>query len=126
LTKEMLAILRAERERLHPKPEDAVVRTRGDHEAHGPCIRKAFKRAAKRAGLDPKRWRLHDCRHFFVTELFRLGVGGPTVQRLAGHANLSTTQIYAHVAGVDLEAAIERLEGGLGAGNHLVTPRKAS
>jgi integrase len=121
LTKEMLALLQSEHQRLNPKAEDAVVLTRGDRVAHGPSIRKAFKRAVRKVGLDPQHWRLHDCRHFFVTELFRLGVGGPTVQRLAGHSNLATTQIYAHVAGVDLEAAIERLGGG----HHVVTPRKA-
>jgi site-specific recombinase XerD len=33
------------------------------------------------------------------------------VQALAGHAHLTTTQRYAHVAQMDLRAAIERLAG---------------
>lgn len=69
----------------------------------------AFRRAAKRAGLEG--WRLHDLRHFFVTALFRGGTPAPTVQALAGHADLSTTQKYAHVAEVDLRDAIRRLRG---------------
>ncbi len=70
-------------------------------------LRQAFTRARKRAGVEP--FRLHDLRHYFVTALFRRGVAAPTVQALAGHAHLTTTQRYAHVARVDLRAAIERL-----------------
>jgi integrase len=64
----------------------------------------AFRRACKRAGLSG--WRPHDLRHFFVTELFRLGAAAPAVQVLAGHSELETTQRYAHVAAVDLRKAI--------------------
>jgi integrase len=67
----------------------------------------AFRRACGRAGLEG--WRLHDLRHFFVTELFRRGAPAHAVQALAGHADLATTQRYAHVARPDLEAAIARL-----------------
>jgi hypothetical protein len=48
----------------------------------------------------------HDLRHFFVTELFRRGVSAPAVQRLAGHAEMSTTQRYADMTAEDLRAAI--------------------
>lgn len=68
----------------------------------------AFKRLIRKAGLDLS-WRLHDLRHAFVTQLFRVGVSAPTVKALAGHTELATTQRYAHVAGVDLEQAIRRL-----------------
>jgi integrase len=67
----------------------------------------AFRRACKRAGL--KGWRPHDLRHFFVTELFRRGAPARAVQALAGHADLETTQKYAHVAAVDLRTAIAKL-----------------
>jgi site-specific recombinase XerD len=43
--------------------------------------------------------------------LFRKGVSAPTVQALAGHAHLTTTQRYAHVARVDLKEAIAKLAG---------------
>lgn len=72
----------------------------------------AFRRAAKRAALEG--WRPHDLRHFFVTALFRGGTSAPIVQALAGHADLSTTQRYAHVAEVDLRDAIRRLGGNSG------------
>jgi site-specific recombinase XerD len=67
----------------------------------------AFRRTCARAGLEG--WRLHDLRHFFVTELFRRGAPAHAVQALAGHVDLATTQRYAHVARPDLEAAIARL-----------------
>ncbi|MCC7541319.1 MAG: site-specific integrase [Deltaproteobacteria bacterium] len=72
----------------------------------------AFKRTCRHAGLDG--WSLHDLRHFFVTELFRNSAPAPAVQALAGHAQLSTTQRYAHLAAVDLEAAMRRLGSGQG------------
>lgn len=72
-------------------------------------LRQAFARARRRAGVEP--FRLHDLRHYFVTALFRRGVAAPTVRALAGHAHLTTTQRYAHVARMDLRAAIERLAG---------------
>jgi site-specific recombinase XerD len=71
-------------------------------------LRQAFDRVAARAGLDT-RWRFHDLRHYFVTNLFRTGAPAPTVQMLAGHAELSTTQRYAHTTRADLRAAMARV-----------------
>ncbi len=67
-------------------------------------LNQAFKHAQRRAGRSGLCF--HDLRHFFVTELFRKGIGAPTVQRLAGHAELSTTQRYADMTANDLRAAI--------------------
>ena len=72
----------------------------------------AFKRACKRAGLEG--WRFHDLRHFFVTSLFRTGAPAPAVQMLAGHADLSTTQRYAHTSRAELTAAVARLGATVG------------
>jgi integrase len=72
----------------------------------------SFKRVCKRAGLEG--WRLHDLRHFFVTSLFRTGAPAPAVQMLAGHADLSTTQRYAHTSRAELTAAVARLGATVG------------
>lgn len=80
----------------------------------------AFRRAARRAGVVG--FREHDLRHFFVTELFRRGASAPAVQQLAGHADLTTTQRYAHLVQNDLRATIARLERG----NELETAPRSS
>lgn len=67
----------------------------------------AFRRAQKKVGLEG--WRFHDLRHYFVTQLFKRGTPAPAVQALAGHADLSVTQRYAHVERDDLQAAVSRL-----------------
>lgn len=67
----------------------------------------AFKGACRRLALSG--FRFHDLRHAFVTELFRGGAPAPVVQRLAGHADLTTTQRYAHAQLPDLTVAVARL-----------------
>src|SRR5262249_24350034 len=67
-------------------------------------VRNVFVRALKRASVP--HWRYHDLRHFFVTSLLRHGVPVHVVRELAGHADLSTTQRYAHVVKGDRGAAI--------------------
>ena len=52
---------------------------------------------------------LHALRHWFVTELVRGGADIRTVQELAGHSSLASTQVYAAVAAVDAAAAVASL-----------------
>jgi integrase/recombinase XerC len=52
---------------------------------------------------------LHRFRHTFATRLVRAGANIVAVQRLMGHANLATTQVYADVYGSDLVEAMARL-----------------
>jgi integrase len=67
-------------------------------------LNQAFQRAQARAGRIG--FSFHSLRHFFITELFRNRVPAPAVQRLAGHAELTTTQLYADMVASDLKAAI--------------------
>ena len=54
--------------------------------------------------------RIHDLRATYVTRLIRAGVPLPTVQRLAGHANIATTiDYYNEVNTDDLRAGVAKL-----------------
>jgi integrase len=81
-----------------PSRKNAPWRTHGG-------LRNAFDRAVERAKLPHAR--LHDLRHFFITQCFAGGAGGPTVQKLAGHCNLSVTQRYAHTDAAMMREAVQ-------------------
>ena len=76
-------------------------------------LRPTWVLVSKHAGLAGVR--LHDLRHSFASVGAGSGMGLPIIGKLLGHANVSTTQRYAHLAADPLRRASDTIAGAIAA-----------
>ncbi len=77
------------------------------------AIQKAIKISARRAGIK-KDVHVHTLRHSFATHLLEDGVDVRKIQKLLGHSNLQTTQIYTQVSSEEItkiKSPLDTLKG---------------
>ena len=77
------------------------------------ALNKAERRKVIRELSIPFRW--HLLRHTFISRLVMAGVSLRTVQAIAGHASIRTTEIYSHLAPDAFDDVRRRFPGGIGA-----------
>jgi len=87
-------------------PRSGVLRR---HHLHESILRKQIKLARHKAGIT-KPVHCHTFRHSFATRLLQQGYDLRTIQKLLGHSDVRTTEIYTHVLGRGAMGVISPLD----------------
>ncbi len=95
--------------KIRPKADhDLVFCTLKGGRINNRYIRAMIERIGIRAGIS-RRVYPHLLRHSCLTDLYKDTKDIRMVQKIAGHSNLSTTEIYTHIYDADVEKAMKNL-----------------
>ncbi len=107
---EWLAVILKAQQEMEDDPEGWIfpVKRSPAKTAYVPSMDAPFRRAVKRAGLDPKRVTPHLMRHTIVTRLSKL-FDVRTIQGLSGHKSTQMVMHYIHANNEDIDLAANAL-----------------
>lgn len=91
---------------LHPRALH-IIREMPYKDISPAVLRKQWEHARKKADLDHINW--HDLRHTFASWMIQSGTPLHVLKELMGHASITMTMRYAHLATDNLREAIQRL-----------------
>ena len=74
-------------------------------------LTKKLKKAVKASKVENQRLHFHSLRHTFASWLAQKGTSIYEIQKLLGHTDIKTTQIYAHLLPNELHKTVGQLEG---------------
>lgn len=77
---------------------------------HRQTMSEQFRRAVKRAKLDPAKVTPHILRHTAITGLVKAGVDLPTIQRISGHKTLAMVLRYTQLTDDHIDRHVAKLE----------------
>lgn len=89
-------------------PDDPVFVTNSGLPYNGSTMQRHFRIAKRLAGIT-RRFRIHDLRHTYASDLATAGVPLPFIGKVMGHSNAATTQRYARPDQIVLERVREAL-----------------
>jgi integrase len=98
------------------------------HPERGTCydatsFREALNAALTAAGVEGRVRPFHDLRHTAITNDAAAGANPVALMTKAGHADMKTTRIYMHMAGVVFRGEADRLEARLLGGDENFVPQ---
>ena len=91
------------------KSKDALFLSERRERISRRSVQYIVEKELKKAGLDTTKYSVHKLRHTAATLMYQYGeVDIRALQELLGHASISTTEIYTHVANEQVRAAVEK------------------
>ncbi|MFU0823859.1 tyrosine recombinase XerC [Clostridium sp.] len=93
--------------KLDEKDKDALFISRNNRRINKRSVELLVKKYISKAGLDYQKYSPHKLRHTAATLMYKYGnVDIRSLQKILGHENVSTTQIYTHVDDETLRQAV--------------------